>query len=76
MTLSTPRILFLLLLSAAVPVRAHEVPADYAAVMSTLGRKGDVKDGVLKVNIPRSDLQVTIGQRPAPTPFGFGAGWR
>jgi Domain of Unknown Function (DUF1259) len=74
MTLSTPRILFLLLLSAAVPVRAQEVPADYAAVMSTLGRKGDVKDGVLKINIPRSDLQVTIGQRPAPTPFGFG-GW-
>jgi hypothetical protein len=32
------------------------------------------KDGVLKVNIPRSDVQVTIHQRPAPTPFGFG-GW-
>jgi len=29
---------------------------------------------VLKVNIPRNDLRVTINQRPAPTPFGFG-GW-
>src|SRR5262249_40086475 len=30
--------------------------------------------GVIKVNIPRSDLKVTIAGRPAPTPFGFG-GW-
>jgi hypothetical protein len=29
---------------------------------------------VLKVNIPRNDVRVTIGGRPAPTPFGFG-GW-
>ena len=29
---------------------------------------------MLKVNIPRSDLKVTIDKRPAPTPFGFG-GW-
>jgi hypothetical protein len=67
-------VLLLLLPSAAVPARAQDVPADYAAVMATLGKKGDVKDGVLKVNIPRTDLQVTIGRRPAPTPFGFG-GW-
>jgi hypothetical protein len=43
-------------------------------VLTSLGRTGDFKDGVLKVNIPRSDLKVTIGQRSAPTPFGFG-GW-
>ena len=67
-------ILLLVLLSAAATSRAQDVPADYAAVMTTLGKKGDFKDGVLKVNIPRTDLQVTIGQRPAPTPFGFG-GW-
>jgi hypothetical protein len=53
---------------------AQEVPADYQAVITTLGRTGDFKDGVLKVNIPRSDLRVTIGGRSAPTPFGFG-GW-
>ena len=31
--------------------------------MTTLSKKGDFKDDVLKVNIPRTDLQVTIGQR-------------
>ena len=50
------------------------MPADYQAVLTSLNKKGDFKDGVLKVNIPRADLQVTIGGRPAPTPFGFG-GW-
>jgi len=67
-------VLLLLLLSAARTARAQDMPADYAAVMTSLSKKGDFKDGVLKVNIPRTDLQVTIGQRPAPTPFGFG-GW-
>jgi hypothetical protein len=51
-----------------------QTPADYQGLLTALGRAGDFKDGVLKVNIPRSDLKVTIGQRPAPTPFGFG-GW-
>jgi uncharacterized protein DUF1259 len=51
-----------------------QTPADYQAVLTALGRTGDFKDGVLKVNIPRSDLKVVIGQRAAPTPFGFG-GW-
>lgn len=76
MTLRPPRTLILLfvLLSAAATSRAQDVPADYAAVTTALGKKGDFKDGVLKVNVPRTDLQVTIGQRPAPTPFGFG-GW-
>ena len=61
-------------LLTAVPVTAQEVPADYAGVLTTLGKTGDVKDGVLKVNIPRNDLQVSIAGRSAPTPFGFG-GW-
>jgi hypothetical protein len=59
---------------AGVTAGAQEMPADYKAVLSALGKKGDFKDGVLKVNIPRNDLRVTINQRPAPTPFGFG-GW-
>jgi hypothetical protein len=49
-------------------------PADYQGVLTTLGRSGDFKDGVLKVNIPRSDVKVTIANRAAPTPIGFG-GW-
>lgn len=53
---------------------AQEMPAEYQAVLKTLGKTGDFADRVLKVNIPRGDLRVTIRQRPAPTPFGFG-GW-
>lgn len=53
---------------------AQEMPTEYKTTLSTLGKTGDFKDGVLKVNIPRTDLRVTINQRPAPTPFGFG-GW-
>ena len=64
----------LLLLSGAETSRAQEMPADYKAVMTTLGKQGDFKDGVLKVNIPRTDLKVTIRERPVPTPLGFG-GW-
>ena len=48
--------------------------AEYQPVLTALGQTGDFKDGVLKVNVPRSDLHVTIAARPAPTPFGFG-GW-
>src|SRR5688572_28274964 len=63
-----------IVLLAGATGRAQEMPADYKAVLSALGKTGDFKDGVLKVNIPRNDLRVTISQRPAPTPFGFG-GW-
>src|SRR5207237_2595399 len=37
-------------------------------------KKGDYKENVLKVNIPRNDLKVTVGGVATPTPFGFG-GW-
>jgi hypothetical protein len=53
---------------------AQEMPAAYKEVLTTLGRQGDFKDNVLKVNIPRNDLQVTIANVKTPTPFGFG-GW-
>jgi hypothetical protein len=62
------------MLSIPATAAAQEMPADYNGIMTTLGKKGDFKDGVLKVNIPRGDLSVTIGKRAAPTPFGFG-GW-
>jgi hypothetical protein len=64
----------LLSLSLAAAAGGQEMPADYKAVTSALGRSGDYKDGVLKVNIPRTDLEVTIHERPVPTPLGFG-GW-
>ena len=53
---------------------AQDVPSDYQQVLKSLDRKGDFKAGVLKVNIPRNDLKMTIAGFPTPTPFGFG-GW-
>jgi Domain of Unknown Function (DUF1259) len=54
--------------------RAQDVPSDYQDVLKLLDRKGDFKAGVLKVNVPRSDLKMTIQGVSTPTPFGFG-GW-
>jgi uncharacterized protein DUF1259 len=64
---------FALLLSSA-PVVAQDVPKDYQEVLTFLGRSGDFRAKVLKVNVPRSDLKVTIAGQSTPTPFGFG-GW-
>jgi len=60
--------------SAPVAVTAQEMPAEYQQVLATLGKQGDFKAQVLKVNIPRSDLKVTVAGVSTPTPFGFG-GW-
>jgi hypothetical protein len=54
--------------------RAQDVPSDYQEVLSILGKKGDYKANVLKVNIPRSDLKVSVDGVALPTSFGFG-GW-
>jgi hypothetical protein len=47
-------------LSAPLVVNAQDVPAEYQQVLSTLGKQGDFKDNVLKVNIPRNDVKVTL----------------
>ena len=52
----------------------QEMPGDYQDVLKTLDRKGDFKASVLKVNIPRNDLKMTVQGFSTPTPFGFG-GW-
>jgi hypothetical protein len=53
---------------------AQVVPSDYQEVLKIVGKSGDYKANVLKVNIPRSDLHMSIAGYSLPTPFGFG-GW-
>jgi uncharacterized protein DUF1259 len=55
-------------------VHAQTIPAEYQQVLTSLGRQGDYKANVLKVNIPRNDVSVTVAGVKTPTPFGFG-GW-
>ena len=50
------------------------MPAEYQQVLTTLNRQGDYAANVLKINIPRNDLNVTVAGVKTPTPFGFG-GW-
>ncbi len=64
-------LLFWAVSSVAVP---QVIPSEYEEVLTLLGKKGDFRESVLKVNVPRADLAVTIAGREAPTPFGFG-GW-
>jgi len=61
-------------LFAASFAGAQDVPSDYQEVLKTLGKQGDFKDKVLKVNIPRNDIKVVVDGVATPTPFGFG-GW-
>jgi hypothetical protein len=60
--------------AAQTPATGAQMPAEYAAVLQSVGKQGDYKDNVLKVNIPRNDLKVVVDSVATPTPFGFG-GW-
>ena len=61
-------------LSLAPSAIAQDIPPEYQQVLTTLGKQGDYKANVLKVNIPRNDVSVTVANVKTPTPFGFG-GW-
>ena len=73
-TFLTVQFALLLVLAGLRPGFAQDMPADYAAALKTLARQGDYKDNVLKVNIPRNDVKVSVDGIATPTPFGFG-GW-
>jgi hypothetical protein len=64
----------MLLFTLANPAPGQEMPSDYQQVLKIVGKGGDYKSNVLKVNIPRNDLHMKIAGYPVPTPFGFG-GW-
>ncbi len=74
MTRTAVAALFCCAMAWAAPLAAQDMPAEYQQVLSYLGKQGDFKANVLKVNIPRSDLSVTVAGVKTPTPFGFG-GW-
>lgn len=64
----------LLVTATGVAQQSTAIPAEYQQVLTTLNRQGDYASNVLKVNIPRNDLTVTVAGVKTPTPFGFG-GW-
>lgn len=63
-----------LFMGLEMPAWSQDMPKQYADVLQVLNKKGDFKGKVLKVNIPRNDLKVTVDGVATPTPFGFG-GW-
>src|SRR5216117_1526939 len=72
--------IFSILLGATViavvtqAAKAQETPTEYQQVLKIVGKTGDYKSNVLKVNVPRNDLHVKVAGYAVPTPFGFG-GW-
>jgi hypothetical protein len=65
---------FLWVLTPGLPTSAQQVPPEYRAVLTTLGRTGDFKDGVLKIGLPRNDLTMAVAGVSLPAAFGF-SGW-
>src|SRR5262245_4703427 len=68
------RVLTLVSLFVAFSAPGQDLPAEYQDALKSLGKQGDYKANVLKINIPRNDLKIMVDDVATPTPFGFG-GW-
>ena len=62
-SLGRASILALVLVSVPTGSLAQDIPAEYQQVLTALGKQGDYKANVLKVNIPRNDVSVTVAKR-------------
>ena len=56
------------------PGYSQETPSDYQEVLKIVGKTGDYKSNVLKVNIPRNDLHMNVAGYSLPTPLALAAG--
>ena len=56
--------------ASSIALGQTAVPVEYQQVLTALNRQGDYSANVLKVNIPRNDLSVTVAGVKTPTPFG------
>jgi hypothetical protein len=71
---SLSSLVLLIVIWAGKPMDAQEIPGEYQSVLTITDKSGDYKANVLKVNVPRNDIRVTVNKVALPTPFGFG-GW-
>jgi hypothetical protein len=55
---------------------SSETPADWQAAAEGLGRKGELRDGVYTVRVPREDLLVSIEGMSVPTAAGIESTFR
>src|SRR5438046_630809 len=62
------------LLFTSLSAQSQQMPPEYQEALKTLGKQGDYKANVLKINIPRNDLTITVDGVATPASFGFG-GW-
>lgn len=56
---------------AAVSSRAELEPVDWSAVDRALGRRGEMRDGVYVVRVPRDDLAVSVEGMDIPAAAGL-----
>ena len=52
------------LLFVCAALGAQQIPSEYQEALKILGKQGDYKANVLKINIPRNDVSVTVAGVP------------